>query len=419
MPNFAPFQAPGAAAMDEFQQALLRREMMKRQAMLDSLAQQKQQADITNQQAARDAQNRGLDIQQQGQDLMNTQRQDALAETKRKEDAALAAVQPPTPGLVGNVPSQFAMPMDTPSDTSGIGTTAPTAGGTTWQENRAKEAAAERLKQLEIDNRPVTDTRPNSVKEFEYNNQQRAAQGLPAQTFAQYQNEDANRHQAPVQDAAVSLSPEGLDIAARRFAVDGSLPPMGMGKAGAAVRTAIINRAAQLDPTLNTATNKADYAANAASLTALQKNADAVEAFAKTAEANRKVFDTIAKDVPDSGMPLFNGMLRSGAAATGNTAVSQFNAIRQSLQSEYARLTSQPSLGGQLSDSARKEIEAGLSPNASVAQLKAALDTFAQESANRKNAIAGQLSEVRGRMGGSGSGAPRVRKFNPTTGTLE
>ncbi len=85
--------------MDELQQALLRREMMKRQAMLDSLAQQKQQADITNQQAARDAQNRGLDIQQQGQDLMNTQRQDVLAETKRKEDAALAAVQPGQPGV--------------------------------------------------------------------------------------------------------------------------------------------------------------------------------------------------------------------------------------------------------------------------------------------------------------------------------
>jgi hypothetical protein len=414
-----PFQAPGAAAMEELQQALLRREMQKRQDMLDSLKQQKEQADIANQQASRELQSRGLDIQQQGQDLMNTQRTDALAETKRKEDAALAAVQPPTPGLVGNVPSQFAMPMDTPSDTSGIGTTAPTAGGSAWQEARQKAAEAQALKQLEIDNRPVTDTRPNSVREFEYNNQQRAAQGLPAQTYEQYQNADANRHQAPVQDAAVTLTPAGLDIAARRFAMDGSLPPMGMGKQGAAVRTAIINRAAQLDPTLNTGANKAEQAANSASLTQLQKNADAVDAFAKTAESNRAVFDTIAKDVPDSGMPLFNGWLRSSAAATGNTAVSKFNTIRQSLQSEYARLVSQPSLGGQLSDSARKEIETALSPNATVAQMKAALDTFATESNNRKNAIAGQLSEVRGRMSGSGSGAPRVRKFNPTTGTLE
>jgi hypothetical protein len=359
--------------------------MQKRQDMLDSLKQQKEQADIANQQASRELQSRGLDIQQQGQDLMNTQRTDALAETKRKEDAALAAVQPPTPGLVGNVPSQFAMPMDTPSDTSGIGTTAPTAGGSAWQEARQKAAEAQALKQLEIDNRPVTDTRPNSVREFEYNNQQRAAQGLPAQTYEQYQNADANRHQAPVQDAAVTLTPAGLDIAARRFAMDGSLPPMGMGKQGAAVRTAIINRAAQLDPTLNTGANKAEQAANSASLTQLQKNADAVDAFAKTAESNRAVFDT----------------------------------IRQSLQSEYARLVSQPSLGGQLSDSARKEIETALSPNATVAQMKAALDTFATESNNRKNAIAGQLSEVRGRMSGSGSGAPRVRKFNPTTGTLE
>jgi hypothetical protein len=207
-------------------------------------------------------------------------------------------------------------------------------------------------------------------------------------------------------DAPISLTPQGLDAAADVYAMTGQLPPMGMGKNGAAVRAAVINRAAERHPDLNIVANKAETAANTASLGQLQKNYDAVEAFAKTAAANRQAFDQIKAQVPDTGTRLLNQPWRAIARSTGNTTIAQFDVIRQSLQNEYARLVSQPSLAGQLSDSARHEIESGLSPNATIAQLDAALTAFGREAENRRQSFKSQITDVRGRLGGRSSSTP-------------
>src|SRR6185312_13432994 len=54
----------------------------------------------------------------------------------------------------------------------------------------------------------------------------------------------------------LQLTPAGMDAAAENYAKTGTLPPMGMSRGSAGVRTAIINRAAELFPNLDVAGNK-------------------------------------------------------------------------------------------------------------------------------------------------------------------
>ena len=116
----APFVSPGAFGLDALTHYLQLAQEQKRQALLDQLNQQ-------NQVTAQADRARGLDLQQRGQDLNEAYRRDQLDATAQQRADALAAVAPPMPGMVGSVPSQFALPMDTPADLSGLTTSAPTA----------------------------------------------------------------------------------------------------------------------------------------------------------------------------------------------------------------------------------------------------------------------------------------------------
>lgn len=204
----------------------------------------------------------------------------------------------------------------------------------------------------------------------------------------------------PESESAPTLTPAALDMAALRYRIDGTLPPMGMGKAGATVRQAIINRAAEVDPTANIAANKALYGADKASLQKLQQQTDAVTAFENTADRNAQVLRDIAKDIPDFGAKFLNKTVRAAAGRLGSKNMAKFDSIRQSVQNEYARILSNPNLAGTMSDSARKEAETLLSPDATVGQIAAALDTLKLEASNRRQEYQGQLDVVKGRLGG-------------------
>ena len=127
----APFVSPGAFGLDALTHYLQLAQEQKRQALLDQLNQQ-------NQATAQADRQEGLRLQARGQDLNEAYRRDQLDATAQQRADALAAVAPPMPGMVGSVPSQFALPMDTPADLSGLTTSAPTAGGSAWQAARQK-----------------------------------------------------------------------------------------------------------------------------------------------------------------------------------------------------------------------------------------------------------------------------------------
>lgn len=196
------------------------------------------------------------------------------------------------------------------------------------------------------------------------------------------------------------LTPEAKSMAARLFLQTGQLPSMGYGKQAAANRREIMNEAARQDPNANLAATKAAYGADTGALKKLQAQTDAVAAFESTASKNAAMLDKLMEKTPDVGAKFLNRPLRALKGTLGDEDLAAFEAARQSVQNEYARIISNPNLSGTMSDSARKEGEAIMSPDATVGQIRRALKVLAQEAKNRHDSYQGQLDQIKGRMSG-------------------
>lgn len=197
------------------------------------------------------------------------------------------------------------------------------------------------------------------------------------------------------------ISAAALDQAAEKYAQTGQLPPSSRAGAGQARNTVIMNRAAALHPEANLAANAASYGADKGSLAAIQKNLDSVTAFENTAGKNLDMFLNTAKKVVDSGSPWINSPLRAvDMKGLGSADLSAFNAARQVAINEIAKVTGNPGLSGQLSDSARHEVEAFIPQNATLKQIYAVASTLKQDMANRHTAYADQIKAIKDRMGG-------------------
>lgn len=255
----------------------------------------------------------------------------------------------------------------------------------------------------------------------------------------QAQIDEAARHNRATEAAAAaaandktSLTDAGVDMAALNYRKTGVMPPLGMGDKG--TRQRIINRAAELRPAdmarieavADIAGAKQDYAANSASLNALQKSRDAIGAFEQTAQKNINVFLDTAGKVVDTGSPLANQVARKvSGALLGSPDQAAYEAARQVAINEVAKITSNPTLSGQLSDSARHEVAAFSPENATLAQTVKVMRLLQLEMQNRTTALDTELAAVRGRgktaapaAPPAGAGAVTMR-FNPATGKLE
>jgi hypothetical protein len=198
-----------------------------------------------------------------------------------------------------------------------------------------------------------------------------------------------------------TLSPQALDNAATLYNQTTQLPPLGMGKQGAAVRAQILNRAAELAGPTNVAANKADYQANAGSLRKLVQMRDAVTAFESTATKNLDLFLEQAKGVVDSGSPLLNLPLRMAAAkVAGSPQQLAYEAARQVAINEIAKVTSNPNLTGALTESARREVAAFAPESATLKQVYAVAKVLKQDMANRHGDLNRQISTVQGQLRG-------------------
>lgn len=217
-------------------------------------------------------------------------------------------------------------------------------------------------------------------------------------TQARKDYNQADDKQTPVAET-VPLTPAGLDAAAMMFANTGQLPPMGMGAAAAAQRAKIINRAAVLMPGLDLATAKADFTANQGSLKTLQAQRDAIGAFEQTALKNLDVFLDAAKKIPDTGSPLFNRPIRAlNETVLGGAELTAYNTARRTVIPEFAKILANPGLSGQLSDSARHEVEEVVSGNATLKQTIAAAAVLKTDAANRRTSYDDQIKAIRARI---------------------
>jgi hypothetical protein len=144
------------------------------------------------------------------------------------------------------------------------------------------------------------------------------------------------------EDAPMDLSPAAIDIAARRYLQDGTLPTGSLGgKASANLKARVMNRAAEIDPAANIAANKGTNTANQASLVQLTKTANATEAFAKTATDNLDLALAQSGQVARTGSKLANRYLQwVQGELTPAEGLTQFETYIYTAAREYAKVTS-------------------------------------------------------------------------------
>lgn len=145
---------------------------------------------------------------------------------------------------------------------------------------------------------------------------------------------------------------------------------------------------------------RAGFKADTGSLNKLTPMYDAVVAFEKTAVRNGDRLIELADKVDASGVPVIEKWIRAGRQATGDADVSKFNAQLQIYRTEAAKILTNPNLSGQLTDSARHEIEGFMQPGASAKQIKEVVNLLKNDFENRKVTLEDQIGSIRARMRG-------------------
>lgn len=198
-----------------------------------------------------------------------------------------------------------------------------------------------------------------------------------------------DKEQATASDD-VTFTPEAISNAAARYNVDGTLPPMGMGKQGATGRAKILNEAARLagatgdtaeEQRIRQIANKASSTA----LTALTKQEAAVNAFEKTFNRNADMVAELATKRDQTGMPFAQKWIQAGKRATGNDPelLAYDSAIKGTLN-EYTKIVSGSMGNTQAAVSEIERVTKLLNSAQTAEQINAAIRMMKTETENRR-----------------------------------
>lgn len=207
-----------------------------------------------------------------------------------------------------------------------------------------------------------------------------------------------------LQGAEEAFTPEAIANAAARYNIDGTLPPMGMGKAGTMGRAAILNQAAILAQKSGLSgdeqrTNQLGNKANAAALSKLQQQQTMVGAFEKNANKNADMALALSGQVDRTGVPIFNAWMQAGQKSiTGNAKLAEFHASNETFVNEYAKIMSGSMGNTAVSDSARNQAKSLLSTAQTPEAYAAVVNRLRLEMQNRMAGFEEEKAALRGSM---------------------
>jgi hypothetical protein len=214
--------------------------------------------------------------------------------------------------------------------------------------------------------------------------------------------------------AESAFTPEAIKNAAARYNIDGTLPPMGMGKTGSLGRAAILNEAATQasgvspdDQRRGQIANKADFAANQRTLGAFSsgKEAQSVRAFG-VALSHLDTLSELSDALKNGDIKVINRVGNLVAEQTGKPAPTNFAAAKRIVADEIVK--SVTGAAGALGDreTADKTLNAANSPE----QLKGVIATY-------KKLMDGQLGGLRNQYKAGTGRDDFDKKFNIKPGT--
>jgi hypothetical protein len=180
--------------------------------------------------------------------------------------------------------------------------------------------------------------------------------------------------------ADVGFTPDAITNAAARYNMDGTLPPMGMGKTGSAGRAAILNKAAELAAGVDPAQqrqdqilNKGDLATRNAAVRAFAtgKDGQAIQS-ANTALNHLESIRNLAEAQKSGDVQAFNRAARAIGAQFGQAAPTNLNAALIMVAPEVSKAV----IGAGGTGHERDQAIQALNPNGSPDQIIGATQTM-------------------------------------------
>ncbi len=213
----------------------------------------------------------------------------------------------------------------------------------------------------------------------------------------------ANANAATVN--AQGLTPEAIHLQAQQYILNGQLPPLGMGRAAASARQAIINEAARLAGV--SGRSGADLAAGFArfrnsqhTLQTLDNQLGTIRGNEATALANAQQFLDRIHELYPPGSTRLGNMVRHGINEFLNDPTqAAYNAAYTTFLTEYAKVVAgSPSGAGVLSDSARHEAMDMLSNATSPEAAERAVNQMRADMQNRVQSLQGNIERGYGNL---------------------
>ena len=229
---------------------------------------------------------------------------------------------------------------------------------------------------------------------------------------------DARLREQEAAGAETAMSHDAIVNAATRYNMDGTLPPLGMGKSANVTRNAVMSMAAELakgvdpsDQRLRQISNKA----NAGALNAIVKQENLVGAFERNFTKNADLALGLNDKRDHSGVPLTQKWINAGRKAlAGDPDLRQFDIAIKSVVNEYGKIISGSMGNTALAQGEIKRMEDRLASAQTPAEVAAVISFMKQETANRMAGFKEQKGQLTGEI--SGQSPASAATATPATG---
>jgi hypothetical protein len=156
--------------------------------------------------------------------------------------------------------------------------------------------------------------------------------------------------------------------------------------------------------------------ADSGSLKILNDQENKIQPYIEQAKQQGDVLVALARDIDLTGLPPLESWIREGRKAFGDPKITQFMAQLEVYRDEAGRILNNPSLTGQFTVSAKKDVKDFLAGNASAGQIAAVVDLLNGDFDRRDAGIQRRIEYLRNKITGGYSadyGVPLPGKGAP------
>ena len=214
------------------------------------------------------------------------------------------------------------------------------------------------------------------------------------------------------------LTDETANFLAQNYLTTGQMPALGMGSAN--IRTAILNKAAQMAAANGVSGSDlagiaAGYVSGRTALSMLTKQYDAASSNENAMLANMKVAEKAEPRAQMSAMPFLNKWLQTGSTSVGMEGAPAYATAIVTVADKYAKVLSGSTGAAPASDASRAQAFQIINPYLNQGQIGEVFKIMRQDTDNTKKSYLDQIAEQKSALtGGANPPPPDTTKPVPT-----